>query len=227
MLKWSGLKVLDFFLYSIHIVYNCIQIEYGKIMMKNLFGSQIRVDLLNMFLMHPGEEYYVRQLIQELNANPRAVNRELNNLSNLDLVQKRISGKQHYFSINQEHAIYNELRTIFVKTVGIKDAFEKELAAWQQKIIFCFIYGSFAKGAYNSKSDIDVMVIGDVRSRQLAGIFSDLSVKLRRETNYSVFPLAEVKKRLKIQDHFFTALLKEPLLFIFGQEDEFRKLAQK
>lgn len=45
--------------------------------------------------------------------------------------------------------------------------------------------------------------------------------------NYSIFPILDVKKRLKRNDHFFTSLLKEPLLFILGQEHEFRRLAQE
>lgn len=196
-------------------------------MLKKLFGSQIRVDVLNSFLMHPDEEFYIRQLINQLDANPRAVNRELNNLASLGLIKKRISGKQHYFSIDQENAIYHELREIFVKTVGIKDAFEKSLGAFKKDIHFCFIYGSFAKGTYSSQSDIDVMIIGDVRSRKVAGIFSELGEKLGREINFGVFTVDEATKRLNGRDHFFTALLKEPLLFIFGQENELRRLAQE
>jgi len=224
---WSFIKVLDFHLYCIHIVYNCIQIEYGAVMLKTLFGSQIRVDLLNFFLMHPEEEFYVRQLITDLNANPRAVNRELNNLYDLGVITKRISGKQHYFAINQKHVIYNELRDMFVKTVGVKDVFAKELTPFREKIDFCFIYGSFAKGTFNGESDIDILVIGAVRSRQLSAVFSETSSKLRREINFGVFPLAELEKRLRTEDHFFTTILKEPMLFIIGQEDEFRRLAEE
>ena len=92
-------------------------------MLKNLFGSQVRVDLLAFFLTHPGEEFYVRQLIKKLNANPRAVNRELINLHTIGLIRKRISGKQHYFSINQQNAIYRELRRLFIKILEIKEGY--------------------------------------------------------------------------------------------------------
>ncbi|MBN1561377.1 nucleotidyltransferase domain-containing protein [candidate division KSB1 bacterium] len=196
-------------------------------MLKNLFGSQIRIDLLNRFLMHPGEEYYVRQLINELTANPRAVNRELNNLLDLGLITKRISGKQHYFSINQKHPIYDELREIFIKTVGIKDLFANQLAPFLNRIDFSFIYGSFANGNYQMNSDIDILVVGSILSRQLATVFSDISAKIGREVNYAVFPFEEVSRRFAAHDHFFTAILQKPKLFITGQENEFRRLAQE
>lgn len=196
-------------------------------MLKNLFGSQIRIDLLSRFLMHPGEEFYVRQLINELGANPRAVNRELKNLFDLGLIAKRIFGNQHYFSINQDHTIYSELRDIFIKTVGLRDVLKYELIPVQENIDYCFIYGSFAKGNYKSDSDIDILVIGKITSRKLASIFADAGAKLKREINYSVYHFTEIKKRLKTKDHFITTILEEPMLFLIGQKDEFRRVVKE
>lgn len=196
-------------------------------MLKNLFGSQIRVDLLNLFFMHPGEEFYMRQIIKDLTANPRAVSRELNNLQDMEFVNKRISGKQHYFSINQKHLIYNEMRDIFVKTVGLADVLKTKLKPFEKNIQFAFVYGSMAKGTYKAESDIDIVIIGDMKSRQIAAVLSDMGEKSGREVNYVVYPLSEVESRLKKKNHFVTTLLKEPLLFFIGSENEFKRLAEQ
>ena len=110
--------------------------------------------------------------------------------------------------------------------MGLADVIKRELVPLDN-IDFCFVYGSFANGNYKIDSDIDILVIGMISSRKLASIFADIGTKLKREINYNVYPLAELIKRYKTKDHFFTSLLKEPMLFIIGRENEFRRLVKE
>jgi predicted transcriptional regulator len=64
-------------------------------MLKKLFSSEVRILLLNIFLMNPDSEYYLRELAEKFNVSPRHISLELQNLKNIDLIKKRISGKQH------------------------------------------------------------------------------------------------------------------------------------
>ncbi len=193
-------------------------------MLKQLFSSQIRVDLLAVFFMHPGEEFYLRQLVAMLQCSPRSISLELGNLYTIGLVHKRVSGKQHYYSINQAHPVYSELSALFRKTVGLHDIVKQELQSLADNIEFAFIYGSMARGDYSSASDLDVMIIGQPPLRRLASSTSNLRIKLAREVNYQVFRKDEWLERLRRRDHFVTSILKERLLFIMGNEDEFKRM---
>lgn len=97
-------------------------------MLKELFSSQIRVLLLNTFLMNSDSEYYLRELAEKFKVSPRHISLELQNLKKIELVKKRISGKQHYYSVNKNHPIFQELRNIFIKTIGLKSFIENALS---------------------------------------------------------------------------------------------------
>ena len=56
----------------------------------------------------------------------------------------------------------------FFKSVGISEALKENLHDKQIKI--AFIYGSYARGEESLLSDIDLMIIGDISSKELSGI---------------------------------------------------------
>lgn len=196
-------------------------------MLKQLFSSQVRIDLLALFLMHPEEEFYVRELAEKLHSSPRSVNVELRNLEQIAILQRRISGKQHYYQVNTRNPLYADLRNLFLKTAGLRDLVYEQIAAFADEIDFAFIYGSFANGTFSSASDLDLLIIGRVHPRTINPALAKLREKIGREVNTSVFPLAEFESRILKKDHFISALIATPLLFIVGGEDEFRGLVKK
>ena len=172
-------------------------------MLKNLFSSQLRVDLLALFLLNPGREYYLRELIEKLGKAPNPVSHEIKNLFSLELLIKRISGNQHYYQINTQHQLYEELKNIFIKTVGLKDVIAGHLVPFKKEIEFAFVYGSMARGDITIESDIDLMLIGNISSRAVSGACMQIGGILGREVNYSVFTIQDVQQRLDDQNHFF------------------------
>lgn len=195
-------------------------------MLKNLFSSEVRILLLNQFLLNEDSEFYLRQLSNQFSLSPRQVSLELQNLQKIGLIKKRVSGNLHNFSINKQHPIFHDLKSIFLKTVGLKDVLFKYLADYKERIDFSFLYGSMAKGNATAESDIDLMIIGDLGSRQLSGIMLKAGNELRREINYSIFSPDEFKTRLAKNDHFVSRIIKDEKLFILGDVNEFERLVQ-
>lgn len=190
-------------------------------MLKKLFGSEIRIKILNRFLMNEDMEYYLRELSNSLKISPRSVSVELNNLLNIGLVKKRISGKQHYYSANTQHQIFGELQSIFTKTIGIKNIIAECLEPFKSDILFSFIYGSIAKGNATSTSDVDLLIIGNASSRKISHALINAGAELNREINFSIFKKDEFLQRLENKDHFITSIIKEPTIFVIGNPGEF------
>jgi predicted nucleotidyltransferase len=195
-------------------------------LLKNLFSSEVRILLLNQFLLNENSEFYLRQLSKQFNLSPRQVSLELQNLQKIGLIKKRVSGNLHNFSVNKKHPIFHELKSIFLKTVGLKDVLLKYFADYKNRIDLAFVYGSMAKGDATAESDIDLMIIGKIGARQLSGVMSKAGNELKREINYSVFSLDEFKTRLIQNDHFISTIIKEKKLFILGDVDDFERLVQ-
>ena len=196
-------------------------------MLKNLLTSKVRIELLNILFLFQDEEFYLRQLVQKINCSPRSVNLELRNLESIHLVSKRVSGKQHYYRINQQHPLFYDLRNIFLKTTGLTYVISDFFTSFSDKLDFVFVYGSMANGTFQSNSDVDLMIIGSISSRLIASDITEFCQKLGREVNYSVFPLKELKIRIKNKDHFFLSLLKSKKIFIIGGEYEFGRLVEE
>lgn len=195
-------------------------------MLKNLFSSEVRVKLLNWFLMNPDKEFYLRELSNSLKISPRSVSMELNNLLKIDLIKKRISGNHHYYLVNIQHLIYTELQNIFIKTVGVRNILADSLEPIKKDILFSFIYGSIAKGNATSTSDIDLLIIGDVGSKKISNILLDAGSTLDREINFSIFKKDEFIQRLNSKNHFITSIINESKIFVLGNPDEFERLGK-
>ncbi len=60
-------------------------------MLGKLFGSNTRVKILKIFLLHPEQKYYIRQLARDLKLQVNSVRRELENLEKFGLLISNIS----------------------------------------------------------------------------------------------------------------------------------------
>ena len=90
------------------------------------------------------------------------VQRELKQLTDAEIVRRFLRGNQVYFQANMECPIFQELKAIIVKTVGVADLLRTALASLGEKTRIAFIYGSMARAEQNAASDVDLLVVGDV-----------------------------------------------------------------
>jgi predicted transcriptional regulator with HTH domain len=77
-----------------------------------LVTSKVRVKLLTLLLMHPEQEYYLKGLVRELGENNNSLRRELNRLEQVGLLRSVRRGGAKYYSVNRDHPIYPELKSV-------------------------------------------------------------------------------------------------------------------
>ena len=141
----------------------------------------------------------------KFNVSPRQISLELKNLESIELIQKRIAGKQHYYSVNTQHPIFKELQNIFIKTIGIKEIIRKHLVTKIQSIDFSFIYGSLAKGDLAAKSDIDLIVEFEENTPDLYSIKQKIKKEIQSKFNLTV----DICREKYIKPIFKTQILSE------------------
>lgn len=193
-------------------------------MLKNILSSAARVEILKLLLLNPRNSYYQRQISRLTDQSIRAVQLELKNLEEIGLVEKQSDGNRIYYSINRECPIFEDLKNIFFKVEGIGNLLAGCLEHDSDKIEFAFIYGSYAMGEEKLSSDIDLMVIGDVSSKELSSILSDARDEIKREINYMVLTADEFRKRAEDKEHFISTVLSDEKIFLIGDESEFERL---
>lgn len=187
--------------------------------MKALFTSETRIKVLSHFFLHPDESFYVRQLERLLKKPVGQLSPELSNLESIQLLTSYQEGNQRRYSINRGFALYDELKTIFLKTAGAGDVIRESLSKLEG-VELAFIYGSFAKGEEHAGSDIDIMIVGKTPDRNVGRAISTAEKKLKRTVNYSFYERKEIKARFKKKDNFVTTVFNEPRITILGSNND-------
>jgi len=194
-------------------------------MLQKLFSSRVRVEILSAFLMNPERELYVREVERLTGEDYKNVSMELRNLEEIGLLSSRNEGNLKYFSLNKGFVIYEELKSIFMKTKGAVGIL-REAVSTKRHIDYAFIYGSFATGEERAESDIDVMVIGEISLEEVLRLIRGPEEKLSREINVSLYDLQEMRKRVKNRNPFIMEVLEGSKIMLVGDEDELRRFIE-
>jgi predicted nucleotidyltransferase len=193
-------------------------------MLQKIFSSRARVEILSAFFMNPERELYLREVARLTGEDYKNVSMELRNLSEIGLVSSKTKGNLKYFRLNKEFVIYEELKSIFMKTRGAVGIL-REAVSTKRNIDYAFIYGSFVTGEERAESDIDLMVIGRISLEGVLALIRGPEEKLSREINVSVYDLEEISKRAKDHDPFIMEVLGGSKIMLIGDEDELRRIA--
>lgn len=182
-----------------------------------LLGST-RSAVLGALFLHPETALHVRELARVTGASPGSLHRELRTLAKLGLLERSEAGRQVYYRANRASPVFDELAGLLRKTSGLADMLREALAPLAGRIAAAFVYGSVAAGREGPRSDVDVMLVGRAGFAEVVAALAPLHEPLRREINPTVMTPAEFAKRRKAGDGFVTALLREPKIWLIGDE---------
>jgi predicted nucleotidyltransferase len=192
-------------------------------MLERLFTSRVRVRLLILFLTHPGEAFYIRQIVRLTGETYNNVRQELQNLAQLGLILSERRANATYYQANVQHLLFPELKRIILKTEAVGDRLREALTGLRD-IRVAFIYGSTAKGTESPSSDVDLMVIGEVDLDALDRAIDSIEEEIGRTVNYTLFRVEEWQKRVAQGHSFLTDVLTHDKIFVIGDEDELSAL---
>lgn len=184
-----------------------------------LFGDKHR-RLLGLVLMRPEQSFHVREIARLTGLDAGNVHRELKRMASAGLVTSARVGNQLRYQADRSCPIFEELTGIIRKTTGMADVLREALAPLADRITVAFVFGSVAKGEEGPRSDIDLMVVGDVPFEEVVQVTYAAHETLRREVNPVVMPTDKFRKKLKDKERFVTRLMVEPKLILLGAFDE-------
>lgn len=181
--------------------------------------SQQRV--LGVMFGQPERSFYTSELIRLAKGGSGAAQRELARLERSGLVTAKHIGHQKHYQANPDSALFDELHSIMLKTVGLAEPVRDALSGLAPHIQAAFVYGSVAKGRDRAQSDIDLMIITDQLT--YGDVFAALETanrRLGRSINPTVYTPGEFSKRVKDQTAFLTRVLEQPKIWIIGTPDD-------
>jgi len=188
-------------------------------MLTKLFTSKARVKLLKV-LLFSGKSFHLRELARVAGVSPPYASEELANLAKAGIVTEEKRANLKIYAINDRCPFLPELRTLFLKTDYLGDIVRKELTG---KARYALIYGSFARGDERETSDIDLLVISEIKEDDLLRLTRALEKKTNREVNYILWNDSAFKE--KHNNALLRTILSEGFIMLIGGENEFRKEA--
>jgi len=184
-------------------------------------GTKQRV--LGILYGQPDRSFYANELISMAASGSGAVQRELATLTNSGLVTVKPVGNQKHYQANVQSPIFNELRSIIQKTVGLADPLRAALHPMSAQVTAAFVYGSVAKRIDTASSDIDLIVISDALSYgELFTALEEASAALGRPVNPTILSKDDFRKRIANQESFLTRVMEQSKVWILGAESNLR-----
>ncbi len=176
--------------------------------MDNLFAglisSKTRIKLLTKFFFNPKTRSYLRELAKEFDVSTNSVREELNQLTKTRLLKSEKNGRQVFYTANQDHPLFKELKSMVSKVMGIDqviDGIVNRLGDLEE----AYVIDDYAEG--KDSGIIDLVLVGNIDPYHL----NDLSRKtehyikrkirtlvLRPSEYQELFPRLEGRPRILI-----------------------------
>jgi predicted nucleotidyltransferase len=191
----------------------------------NIFKSKTRIAIFRLYFTNSDQAYYLRELERLLDIPVSMIRKELVHLESTGIFISTRQGNLTYFHLNKKYPLYEELKSIVFKTIGVSGLLKDTLQKFQG-IILAFIYGSYAKSAEHAISDIDVFILSKaIDEDKLISKMRKLEKMLKREINYHLYSPADFKHKLRKPDSFIREVMKNPKVFLIGDENVIQKIS--
>jgi len=180
-----------------------------------LFGSKTRVKLLHLFLNHPGQSFYVREITRVIDEQINSVRRELANMLEVGVITSDSADNKLYYQVNQRYEYYLALRAIFAnekldakKQTSAEDKpneqYVEVLKDISSSLRLAVVAGVLVRG---SSSPLDILLVGSVPAQKVKNAMQMIEKLEGRELNYSVLSYDEFYYRLSIRDKFIMQVI--------------------
>ncbi|MCD6478660.1 MAG: nucleotidyltransferase domain-containing protein [Candidatus Diapherotrites archaeon] len=171
------------------------------------FRKFVGFRILEYFIAHPSEEIHLKKLARKLNVSPGSVKRYGDLYSKENLLCSERKGNLRVFRLNNENFVVKELKRAYY-AARLKEAGIEKVC---KNCISVAVYGSFASGEFDEKSDLDIIIIGDRRGVNYRAI-SQIERSVNRTVQLTVLPFYRWKKLKKKKDPFAENVVKKHLL---------------
>ena len=171
----------------------------------------------------PERSYHLSELRRLTGLGSASLQREINRLVVAGLANSTLRGNQRQISANRQSLLFKELSDLTRKVMGAAALLTDALRPIERKIEVAFLYGSVAKQSDTAESDVDLMLVGsDLTLSKVLAQLLPVEEMLCRKVNPTCYTVGEFKKRLSDTDSFVNKVLRQPMIQLLGNMDDFR-----
>ncbi len=202
-------------------------------MIKKLFPlTKNKIEILKF--IYDNKETHLSEISKTLGIHPFSVQKTLKSVKSL--LNEKKAGKTIRLDINKNLKEYFEL-CFFIEDYKLETKDKilalliknlQEFFSKDDNIISCIIFGSFARGAYSKKSDIDLLLIVKTKQEEIAKKISQIGSVLSREITPIIMNEKEFNAAIKIKEPTIVSILEpSQRLLVVGKEYFLKKVFDK
>ena len=170
--------------------------------------------LLRIFLKNPDRGFYTKEISRVIGIGSGTVNHFLRNIYKDNILTKEIIGNVHLYRLNNELELVKQLK-IFNTLLDFKKCnFTRQFLKNDDTITSIILYGSYANGENDSKSDIDVLILTK-SNKSFNNIINRLEKKLEKNISIQKMKIPDWYK-LKEKDKPFYNSIIENHIILYG-----------
>lgn len=159
-----------------------------------IFRSDTQLQILGATYLEPERQFTIPELVERSSRPQPTVAREVERLNEAGLIESELrSGRRTVWAASSS-PIFDELRSILLKTIGPKAVLEARFAGLRG-VGRAMIYGSWARRYHGEAGplpeDIDLLVIGSGNVSEIREEADIATRKLGRDVNVTVLTPAE------------------------------------
>jgi len=177
-----------------------------------LFDKYIQWRILSYFLSHPNTSYYIKEVARKLGVSPGSVSTAVKFFEEWGLLIREDKERVHLYRLNQEHPLTSPLKKTHGLVVVLSSNPVERLLEANRNIISIALYGSYADGSYDERSDIDILIIAPTERDATLKAVICLEDELGKPVNVSFFKLSEWRDLARKEDVFYRKVVQNHVM---------------
>lgn len=194
--------------------------------LEKIIGKKSKIKILRLLLNNKEQEYCLDDIAKYTGMSCGTIYPSLKELLEARAVTQRKVGRSLLYTINKNHILFPQIKElIYLEKKSLRTVAEQFVVSLDKKGIDAVIlFGSVARGEFNEKSDIDILIIS--HHKNVKEEIEQLVDKFLEMYDVHVVPLfltkQEVLERIKRFDNFLITLINEGQL-LYGEAPWLKK----
>ena len=173
--------------------------------------SEIETKLLEFFFENSGKEFFEKEVRVQSKISAGATNKYLKSLTDKNLLLHRKIGRMNFYKLNKEDELVKQMKKTYTLSLPFMQKIKESAKEINMEI---YLYGSCARGEDNEKSDVDLLVIGNIEPKESERFFSPIRKISKKPIKVSLFTKIEWLSMKKKDMAFFERVEKDKIRIV-------------
>jgi uncharacterized protein len=161
----------------------------------SIFPSPAMGRLVVFFIVHPGGEFHLRELMRLTRLPSASIQAELRRMTRLGVLRRTPGRTRTTFAADESSEAWRAWMLLLRACARPADVLREALVD-AEGIEVAFVYGSTARGDARPDSDVDILLVGDDEARGRAErLLSEASILIERDLDVVGYPPDELRER--------------------------------